>query len=207
MSHTYIGLFDSYQDAQTAVHDLEAAGVPHADVAVVSSNATGEHAVGDKSSGKKADEAGDDAGKGATVGTVIGGAGGLLAGLGLLAIPGLGPVVAAGWLASTAVGALAGAVVGGAAGGLVGALTHAGVNEQDAHVYAEGVRRGGTVVSAKTDDAHMEVARSVLHGSRAVDIINRRSAYQSEGWSRFDDTAAAYTPDQVAAERARYARI
>jgi hypothetical protein len=67
--------------------------------------------------------------------SAVGGAVGLLAGLGLLAIPGIGPVVAAGWLVSTA----AGAAAGGATGGLIGALTQAGVSEEDAHVYAEGV--------------------------------------------------------------------
>ena len=75
----------------------------------------------------------------------MGGTAGLPAGLGLLAIPGLGPVVAAGWLAATAVGAAAGA----ATGGIVGALTEAGVSEEEAHSYAEGVRRGGTLVSAR----------------------------------------------------------
>jgi hypothetical protein len=72
----------------------------------------------------------------------------LLAGLGLLA-PGLGPVVAAGWLAATAVCAAAGA----ATGGIVGALTEAGVSKEDAPLYAEGVRRGGTLVSARAPDA------------------------------------------------------
>jgi hypothetical protein len=80
---------------------------------------------------------------GAGVGTAVGGAAGLLAGLGLLAIPGVGPVVAAGWLVATAVGAVAGA----ATGGLIGGLTGAGVSEDDAHVYAEGVRRGGSLVA------------------------------------------------------------
>ena len=79
----------------------------------------------------------------------MGGTAGLPAGLGLLAIPGLGPVVAAGWLAATAVGAAAGA----ATGGIVGALTEAGVSEEEAHSYAEGVRRGGTLVSARVADS------------------------------------------------------
>ena len=79
----------------------------------------------------------------------VSGTAGLLAGLGLLAIPGLGPVVAAGWLAATAVGAAAGA----ATGGVVGALTEAGVSREDADSYAEGVRRGGTLVSARVADA------------------------------------------------------
>ncbi len=56
-----------------------------------------------------------------------------------MAIPGLGPVVAAGWLVSTA----ALGVVGGMTGGIIGALTRSGVDEDDAHAYAEGVRRGG----------------------------------------------------------------
>ena len=78
----------------------------------------------------------------------IGGAAGLLAGLGLMAIPGVGPVVAAGWLVST----LTGAVAGGATGGVIGALTQAGISKEDADVYAEGLRRGGAVVSARVAD-------------------------------------------------------
>src|SRR6201988_4752355 len=94
------------------------------------------------------DDRAESAGKGAGIGAGIGGTAGLLAGLGLLAIPGLGPVVAAGWLAATAVGAAAGA----ATGGIIGALTEAGVSEEDAHTYAEGVRRGGTLVSARVPE-------------------------------------------------------
>jgi hypothetical protein len=66
-----------------------------------------------------------------------------------MAIPGVGPVVAAGWLAATTLGAVTGAVACGAAGGLIGALTDSGVPEEHAHVYAEGVRRGGTLVTAR----------------------------------------------------------
>ena len=62
-----------------------------------------------------------------------------------MAIPGVGPVVAAGWLVST----LAGAAAGAATGGVLGALTQAGISDDDAQVYAEGLRRGGAVVSAR----------------------------------------------------------
>ncbi len=198
MTQTLTGLFDDYDDARRAVQDLEAAGVPHRDISLVANNAHGGHgANGDHA----ARASGDDAGKGAGLGATIGGVGGLLAGLGMLAIPGLGPVVAAGWLASTAVGAIGGAVVGGAAGGLVGALTHAGVSEEDAHVYAEGVRRGGTLVTAKVQDNLVPTARSVLTDQSTVNIGARRDAYRQQGWSRFDDRAPAYTVDQIAAER------
>jgi hypothetical protein len=197
LAQTITGLFDLYVDAKTAVHELESAGVPHSDISIVASDAHGEHA-------DQMNKAGEDAGKGAGIGAAVGGVGGLLAGIGLLAIPGLGPVVAAGWLASTLVGAVGGAAIGGAAGGIVGALTKTGVSEEDANTYAEGVRRGGTLVSARVEDAQITVARSILAGERSVDIAGRRSIYQGQGWSNFDDTASPYTAEQVAAERARY---
>lgn len=202
MTTTITGLFDTYDDARRAVQDLEAAGVPHRDISLVANNVRGEHADRDQA----ADAAGDDAGKGAGIGATLGGVGGLLAGLGLLAIPGLGPVVAAGWLASTALGAVAGGALGAAAGGLVGALTHAGVPEEDAHVYAEGVRRGGSLVTAKVEDALAPTARAILTDDRTVDLAERRQVYRQDGWTRYDDTAPAYSADQVLVERQRYSR-
>ena len=203
MTQTITALFDTFEEAKAAVHDLEAAGVPHGDISLVANNARGDHDHLARTMNTA--EAAKDAGKGAGVGAAVGGVGGLLTGLGIMAIPGVGPVVAAGWLVATAVGAIGGAVVGGAAGGVVGALTKAGVAEEDAHVYAEGVRRGGTLVTARVDDSLAPAARAALEKDRRIDVAARRDAYRSEGWSTFDDTAAPYTPDQVAAERARYA--
>jgi hypothetical protein len=205
VTQTVTGLFDTYADAQDAVRTLEASGIPHRDISLVANNAAGEH--DHLRSTDRASEAGEDAGKGAGVGAAVGGLGGLLAGLGLLAIPGLGPVVAAGWLASTIVGAGVGAVVGGAAGGLVGALTHAGVPEEDAHVYAEGVRRGGALVTARVADTDAPAVRAMLDNDRSVDLPTRRQAYVQEGWTRFDETAPTYTPEQVLVERQRYTRL
>src|SRR6188474_1765526 len=148
MTVTVSRLYDSYADARSAVARLEAAGVPHSDISIVANNSEDWF---NKEGGKVdrdrdgTDDRVEGAGTGAGIGAGLGGAAGLLAGLGLLAIPGLGPVVAAGWLAATAVGAAAGA----ATGGIVGALTQAGVSEEDAHSYAEGIRRGGTLVSAR----------------------------------------------------------
>lgn len=204
MTQTLTGLFDDYEDAQRAVSDLEAAGVPANDISIVASNAHGRH---DDRDNLAAADAGDDASKGAGIGATVGGVGGLLAGLGLMAIPGLGPVVAAGWLVSTAVGALGGAAIGAAAGGLVGALTHAGVPENDAHVYAEGVRRGGTLVTAKVDDAQAASARAILAHDRTVDVATRRRAYEQEGWTRFDENASPYTTDEVERERLRNQQV
>ncbi|MBY4590059.1 general stress protein [Rhizobium redzepovicii] len=193
---TVTGLFDDYTDASSAVSALESAGIPSSDISIVSNNADSRH--GEHSN------AGEGAGTGAGIGAVVGGAGGLLTGLGLMAIPGVGPVVAAGWLAATAAGAAAGAVAGGATGGIIGAMTSSGVSDEDANVYAEGVRRGGSLVTARVQDALVPEAEAILKQSNWVDPVERRAAYTKEGWTRFDDALDPYSPEQVAKERSRY---
>ncbi len=201
-------LYNSYDHAQQAVRDLEAAGVPHSEISIVSNNSDGWYSNGNGNGGtaKRVDRDGDGvddraegAGKGAGIGAAVGGAAGLLTGLGLLAIPGVGPVVAAGWLVATA----AGAAAGGLTGGIVGALTQAGVSDEDAHVYAEGVRRGGTLVTARVDDASASKFETVLDRS-ALRVGDLRSSYTKGGWKTFDPAAKPYSADQVRKERSLY---
>jgi hypothetical protein len=194
---TITGLFDTHEQAAEAVRALRDAGVRSEDISLVANNAEG-HAINDD------DDVAEGAGAGAGIGAILGGAGGLLAGLGVLAIPGVGPVIAGGWLLSTAVGAVAGAVVGGATGGLIGALTEAGISEAEAHTYAEGVRRGGTLVTARVEDSKADAADLILHKGGRIDIATRRKDYEAEGWERFDEDAPAYTPDEVNAYRSSY---
>ncbi len=195
---TVTGLFDDYSDARSAVSALEARGVPSSEISIVSNNADDRYT--------KDTNAAEGAGTGACIGAAVGGVGGLLTGLGIMAIPGVGPVVAAGWLAATAAGAAAGAVAGGAAGGLIGAMTESGVPEEHAHVYAEGVRRGGTLVTARVDDGLYAEAEAILHQSSWVDPDARRAVYAEEGWTRFDDTLDPYGPAEIEKERLRYRR-
>lgn len=100
-------------------------------------------------------------------------------------------------------GAAAGAIAGGATGGIIGSLTKEGVDEDDAHVYAEGVRRGSTLVSAKVDDNEAEIARAILNNDTAVDVDSRRAVYREEGWERFDDSRPDYTEEEARKERDR----
>jgi hypothetical protein len=194
MTRTITALYDSYEDAESAARDLEAAGVRDEEISLVANN-TGERY---RTHVKEGNEAGAGAEAGATFGAVVGGTVGILAGLGMLAIPGVDPVVAAGWLAAAAAGAVGGAAVGGAGGGLIGAMIGNGVPEVDAHFYAEGVRRGGTLVTVHAADQSVASVEAILLRHDRVDPAGRRSAYQEDGWSRFDENAPAFTNDEVA---------
>jgi len=166
--------FDSYTAAEAAVVRLEAAGHASDDITVL---------------GSSADKVESDAARGAEIGGAVGSGAGLLAGLASLPLPGVGPVLAAGWIFGTlAVGATAGA----AAGSLLSAMRGAGIATEEAHFLAETVRRGGAVVSVRVaDDAAAEV-ESILDGAGPIDAKQRRAAYEREGWAGFDETAPPY---------------
>jgi len=193
-TRTITALFDDYERAAAAVDRLEAEGIPHADISIVARDdaSTSERAGSVERPGG---EAADGAGVGATLGTVIGGGAGLLAGLGALAIPGVGPVVAAGWLVAT----VTGAGLGAAAGGLLGALTGAGLSEAEAEAYAEGVRRGGTLVSARVEEDRADRALAVLDRHGSIDLDERAENWRATGWTGGTATARPAT-DEVGSQ-------
>lgn len=182
---TVARLYDSYADASAAVRELEAAGFLHDDVSLIG----GHRGAQDLAAAGRGEEAGAAGGAaaGATVGTLVGGTAGLLAGLGALAIPGFGPIVAAGWLAA----ALAGAGIGAATGGILGALAQAGIAEEHAHVYAEGLRRGGTLVLVRAEDRRAAEAERILTHHNPVDMAARAAEYRTAGRSRHEEEAGA----------------
>ena len=184
-------VYDTYSQARNAVTAVEAAGVPTSEVSLVANKYVSEKYA-------DVDEVSAPA-TGAGIGGVVGGGAGLLAGLGLLAIPGLGPVVAAGWLAATAVGAAAGA----ATGGLVGALVGAGVSHGEAEVYSESVRRGGTLVSVRVPDGDASRIQAILDRFKPIDPAVRGAEYRKAGWKTFDPKAAPYRPSETEIERMR----
>lgn len=183
--------YDSYAQARAAVNAIEKAGIPSSDVSLIANKHV---------SAQYDDvEAVSDTAAGAGIGGVVGGGVGLMAGLGLLAIPGLGPVVAAGWLAATAIGAAAGV----ATGGLVGALIHAGVDQEEAGVLSEAVRRGGTLVTVRVPDGEVGRIEGLMSIHRPTDTVSRAAAWRDEGWTTFDPEAPAYRPNEAEIERMR----
>src|SRR5215208_4455666 len=177
-------LYKDYDTGARVVAELERAGIPRDDISIVANNESGwfdrdgttsrvdrDH---DRDNDGRDDRA-EGAAAGAGIGASLGGVAGLLAGLGLLAIPGIGPVVAAGWLASTA----AMAAAGGATGGLIGALTQSGIGEDDARSYAEGVRRGGTLVTARVPDTDRARLEAIMDRYSATETTMVGVARQS----------------------------
>ena len=197
MANIVVGLYNQLEDAQDAVSELVSAGFPREDISMVAADTEGKFQtyVGGSDA-----EAGEGIAAGAGAGAVVGGIGGLLVGIGALAIPGIGPVLAAGPLAS----ALIGAGVGAATGGLLGALVDAGIPEEEANVYAEGVRRGGTLIKVTTSADRVDEANRILDRFNPIDIDQRATTWRSENWSRFDPDATPYTQTDFERERSRF---
>lgn len=183
--------YDTYAQARAAVDALEKAGIPSSDMSLIANEQVGAAAA--------REGAVSDTAAGAGFGGVVGGGVGLLAGLGLLAIPGLGPVVAAGWLAAMAVGTAAGV----ATGGLVGALIGAGVDEEEAGVLSESVRRGGTLVTVRTPDDEVGRVEGLLSVHRPVDLAARVATWREAGWTTSDSVAAGHRASESESERMR----
>lgn len=215
MADTIARLFDHPADALRAVRRVEALGVKDDDISLIANNREGWYgddgvrkdrlARTDRRGKKDDDLDGKDdriegAGDGAMTGGVLGGGAGLLAGLGMLAVPGLGPIVAAGWLASTAAGAATGALAGGVVGGILGALTHEGVDRKDAEVYAESIRRGGAVVVVRNQGGRKREIEQAL-SDYASDPAQRGDYYRSGGWAGYDAGAPDWDETQIAADR------
>ena len=204
MTSTITRLYNSHAEANSVVDALRAANVGERNISVLVSNADEWHRDKKPATYPDKDLDGRDdrteaAAAGAGVGAAVGGALGALTGLGIMAIPGVGPVVAAGWLVAT----LAGAAAGGATGGAIGALTQVGATPEEAEVYAEGLRRGGAVVSVKAEDAERQRIAAIMDRS-SVNVVERGAAYRKAGWTRFDAGAPPYTADQVRRERELY---
>ena len=160
---TIAGLYDTYGDAEVAVRELEGAGIPTDEISIIAPDGS--------------QRSGSPAATGVGIGAAVGGISGFLAGVGAITVPGLGPVVGAGWLVAT----LTGAAAGGMAGGMLEVFTHAGIDEADAYVYAEHIRGGGTMVMARVGQVQEDAATAILKRS-AADV--RCGDSETAGWSR-----------------------
>ena len=157
------GIYPTPNEAERAVDHLLTNGFTNSDISVLLPDDESTRAFAHEKNTK----APEGAATGVTTGGVIGGTLGLLAGIGALAIPGVGPLIAAGPI----MGALAGLGVGGAVGGVVGALVGMGIPEYEAKRYEGHVKNGGTLLSVHCDTSEqISAAKDSLKATGAQDI-------------------------------------
>jgi hypothetical protein len=191
-------IFPSRAAAESAVDRLVAAGFSNQDVSVLMSdtNSSREFAT------EKNTKAPEGTTTGVGVGGVVGGTLGLLAGIGALAIPGVGPLIAAGPI----MGALAGLGVGGAVGGLVGALVGLGIPEYEAKRYEGRVKDGGILVSVHCySSEEVSRAKDVLKQAGGEDIASSGekavSSHTANTDAAYNDRDRLNDRDRVVSER------
>ncbi|MGL4882879.1 MAG: hypothetical protein ACRC8K_17740 [Waterburya sp.] len=159
-----IGLFYSQDEAEAALRALKKGHFDMNRVNVIAKNA---NQVSDSENVdvgyNEGNNAAEGAGAGATSGAILGGIGGLLIGLGTLAIPGVGPIIVAGEAATTIATTLAGAGIGAAAGGIVGGLVGLGIPEEKAKIYSDRVSSGSYLVMVNGSDDDINRAEEILH--------------------------------------------
>ncbi len=179
MNKATLAIYDDIVVARQVVEDLVNADFARSSISLITNDAQNRYShYLDKDYAPRDDAvtSGEGAGFGAVVGTLTG----ILVGIAALTIPGIGLAIAAGPIVAGLTGALAGAVTG----GIVGALVKSGVPEDEAPYYAEGIRRGGTLISLETADTlHAE---DIMHRYGSINIHERSSLWRQTGWQGFD---------------------
>ena len=185
------GIYKTVQSAEAAVDHLISQGFSNSAISVLLPDDKSTKAFAHEKNTK----APEGTTTGATTGGVVGGTLGLLAGIGALAIPGVGPLIAAGPIMAT----LAGVGVGGTVGGVVGALVGLGIPEYEAKRYEGAVKDGGTLLSAHCNTSEeIDLAKASLKATGAQDIASASEAGsddKSGGRQTFGDLS---TNDRIA---------
>ena len=194
-SGTVVGLFHNQADAERAIQRLKQDGFSENQIGVaIKDRQQQEELI--EGTGTKAAEG---AATGAMGGGVLGGVIGLLAGVGALAIPGIGPIIAGGTLAST----LAGAGIGAAAGGLLGALVGMGVPEEDAAHFDKGFRAGGTLVTVAAGSRDEEARNCMYENGADLGSMGRGMGTGATAASRSPGSAEATQSIELREEELR----
>lgn len=184
-----IGIFKNHEHIENAIRALKDANFDMQYVSVLARN------VGDVSGAREVNEthgneASEGAGIGATTGTILGGVTGFLIGVGVLTIPGIGPILAAGTEISALGSTLAGAGTGALTGGIVGALIGLGIPEEKARIYEDRIKAGDYLLMVSGDDATVRRAESIM-GKHHVDDFEIFEAPSNARRSHHHTEAAA----------------
>ncbi|MBY3620555.1 low temperature-induced protein [Acinetobacter sp. CUI P1] len=194
MTKKIVGIFDTEQEATRAIEGLHNQGFSNDEISVITRDRDELRHISDDT-GTKAPEG---VATGAATGGVLGGVTGLLAGIGALAIPGIGPILAAGPIVAT----LTGVAVGAGAGGLVGGLIGLGIPEDEAKEY-EGYVESGKILVLVEDNGRGYQAHDVFRDNRSLNAQRYESVYNEDTRlgnsmaNRADRTAEVYNRDKI----------
>lgn len=207
-THTIVGFFPTRERAEAAVDELVRDGFLRDQISIIASRDQGTtKTTGDAPKIGPIDDIGSTSDTGEKA--VIGGMAGFVIGIAALAIPGIGPVIAAGPLAM----ALTGAAAGAATGGLIGVLTNDGVPEEAAHRYTKAIGSGRVMVSVRTGADRVDQASDILDRAGAIDVDEPAENLTSNrpiGTLDASDVRAARLDESsslVARQRARERRV
>ncbi len=182
-----MGVFKRREDLESALQALKDAGIEKESISLLARHVEDVKGAEEISDGK-GNEAKEGAGIGAATGTVLGGIGGFLIGAGVLAIPGVGPVLAAGVGISEIAATLAGAGIGAASGGLVGALVGAGIPEDRAKVYNQRFEAGDYLLMVDGTHDNVRKVESILRDRH----IEEMGVYDAPGLAQSSQTATGH---------------
>jgi hypothetical protein len=184
MAKTVFAVMDSAEEVQWAVDELLDCGFERSEIGLMASqNRAGSAETGGMASATSR-----------TPGSALGGVAGLVTGFESLAVPGLGPVIAAGPVAEALAGIERDAPAGGKGAGVVGALEQAGLPHEQAHCCAEAVRRGAMLITVSAiDDSMARTAADILQEQGAMDMNLRVQEWLRSGWS------GIFEPERAAA--------
>lgn len=198
MANTVVGLYKTFPAGQKVVDELMNAEFDRNQINIMTHEASkDERAALDDIGVEHTTYVDEGVVAGAGTGALVGGVGGILAGLGALFIPGIGPIVAAGPI----IGALAGAGIGVASGGVLGGLVGLGVSKDEAEYYAEAIRRGGTLVTVQAEDSRVPLATEIMNRYNPAEVDQLAAEWRASGWERFDENAPPYTATDIERER------
>jgi hypothetical protein len=195
---TVMALYDVFADAQAAVSDLLQAGV---DREAISLFGPDRQRTDVRNAGKAATPEGQNERDRAAALASTDAWDNDLYGLAPLAVPGIGPVMANGPLAAGFSGSAAGG-----AGGFAGVLLGWGIPDDEADAYAEGLRRGGTLLLVTVSEAGAEAAGRILNKYDPIDLAQRSAGWREAGWAGFDPAAQPYSGDDLTSEVAHATR-
>jgi hypothetical protein len=185
-----VGVFERREDLEAVIRALKDANVDMNRVSLIArhvDNVEGASEITEQGG----NEAQEGAGIGASTGTVLGGVGGLLVGLGVLAIPGVGPILAAGVEINALASTLAGAGIGAATGGIVGALVGLGIPEEHANMYNDRVKAVQYLLLVSGTEADVRRVESIMRDRNVADFNIYDAPDLANGGSSLDAEQAA----------------